>query len=212
MLLPLMNLLYRGKDLTRYFKVDSSLLAVDIVRCTLANVPLAGRLEDLSAMGPSEDARQSGRGFPNWYSKGISATIKNQRLAEFSISLHRSKPFRPFPGKILCDGEVTSLTLNSSIPEVVKLLGEPFGNSRDDGDSATVLFYEHTVGEVQFAFGNESGGAESIEFWYEPELSREGTCESYGIQREFPAALRRRLQMSERRNGGKERRKRRREA
>jgi len=193
LLLPLLNVLHRRKDPTRHWHSDPSQLTIDIAHCTLANIPLGGPSDSLSPLGPSENARQSARGYPAWYSKGLSASIEHHRLADFIIYLRPAKPFRPFTGKILCNNNPTSLSPNAKIAEVVSLLDEPFARSKNDWDSATVLFYETPTGEAQFAFDKETGKLISIECWYEPELSQPGACQTYGIERDFPDNLRRTL-------------------
>jgi len=56
-----------------------------------------------------------------------------------------------------------------------------------------VWFYEFEAGETQFAFGNDTGTLDSIEFWYEPELQQAGACETYGIHKLFPESFKRKL-------------------
>jgi hypothetical protein len=189
----LFNFLFRAKDPTRLWTPDRNRLAVDIRRCTLCEAALGGPFENLHPLGPSENARRAARGYPEWCSKGIYCMIENERLADFTVIPLPSRRFRGFTGQILSNGKPLAITNQTTTDHLIELLGEPFGTSNNDWDDATVVFYEFETGEVQFAFDKSRRTLDSIEFWYEPELSQKGACETYGIPKTFPDRLRRTL-------------------
>jgi len=193
MLRPLTNLLYRRHDPTRDWHPDVTRLIADVRRCTLCDVPVGGALAGLAPLGPSENARAAAKGYPEWPSKGVYCVVEQDRIADLTIILRPSRAFAAFPGRFLNDGSPIELT-NALRPEaLIAQLGEPFGTSDNDWDDATVLFYEFDTGEAQFGFGNDTGTLDSIEFWYEPELAQAGACDTYGINKAFPDALKRKL-------------------
>jgi hypothetical protein len=193
MIRPLSNLLYRSRDPTRQWREDATRWVVDVRRCTVCGTPVGEGFAGLSPLGPSEDARQAARGYPEWRSKGVFCIIEHGRIGDITVVLRPSRMFKPFPGKFLRDGQPIDLSNATTTEELVRHLGEPFGKSDNEWDDATVLFYEWDTGEAQFAFGNDTGTLDSIEFWYEPELSQPGACETYGIAKPFPDELKRKL-------------------
>jgi hypothetical protein len=193
MLRPLTNLLYRRKDPTRMWRPDATQLVADVRRCTFCDVPVGGNFSQLVPLGPSEDAKQAAKGYPEWPSKGVFCVVEHGRIGDLTIVLRPSKAFRSFPGRFLNGGEPITLTNATRLEELIAQLGEPFGTSNNDWDDAKVLFYEFPAGETQFAFGNDTGALDSIEFWYEPELQQKGACETYGISKVFPEEFKRKL-------------------
>ena len=120
--------------------------------------------------------------------------IENGRLADFTVILLPSRRFRGFPGQILSDGKPLPITHQTTADQLVTLLGEPFGTSHNDWDDATVLFYEFDTGEVQCAFDKSRRTLDSLEFWYEPELSQKGACSDLlASDKPFPDQLHRQL-------------------
>lgn len=193
MLRPLANLVYRRKDPTRDWREDPTQWTVDVRKCAVCGTPVGHPFSGLAPLGPSEDARQAARGYPEWRSKGVFCIIEHGRIGDITIVLRPSKVFQPFPGRFFADGQSIQLSGATTVDGLQRLLGPPFGQSNNDWDDATVLFYEWESGEAQFAFGNDTRTLDSIEFWYEPELSQPGACETYGIPTPFPDHLKRKL-------------------
>lgn len=187
------NLLYRGRDPTRTWVADPSRLEVDIHRCTLCGAPLAGDFRTLEPLGPTANARRASRGYLEWDSTGVHLMIDKEIICDMTILLRPSGRYRAFPGRIMDGLRTLAIEGDTTAEQLVALLGEPWARSNNDWDDAVVLYYEYSTGEVQYAFDKERGTLDSIEFWYEPELSQEGACETYGIDKEFPAAFRRKL-------------------
>jgi hypothetical protein len=193
MIRTLGNLLYRSKDPTRAWRADASQWVVDVRRCTVCGTAVGGPFAGLAALGPSENARQAARGYPEWRSKGVFCVVEHGRIGDITVVLRPSKLFKPFPGRFLNDGRPIDLSNTATVETLTTLLGEPFGTSNNDWDDATVLFYEWDTGEAQFAFGNDTGTLDSVEFWYEPELAQSGACDTYGIDKVFPDQFKRTL-------------------
>ena len=193
MLRAITNMLYRHKDPTRYWVPDPSRLLVDVRRCRFCGAALGGNFANLTVLGPSEDARKAARGYLEWNSRGVYCMVENGRIGDFTVVLADSKRFRSFPGSILNDDVPAAISARTTPEELVTQLGEPFGRSKNDWDDAVVYFYEYEAGEVQFAFDKERGTLDAMDFWYEPELSQRGACETYGIQKAFPEEFRRTL-------------------
>ena len=193
MLRPLINFLYRQHDPTRAWREDVTQLIADVRRCTLCDVPVGGNFVKLSPLGPSEDARSAARGYPDWHSKGVFCVVEHGRIADLTIVLRPSRAVKPFPGRFLNDGQRLDVSNATRPEELIAQLGDPFGKSDNDWDDAMVWFYEFEAGETQFAFGNDTGTLDSIEFWYEPELQQAGACETYGIHKLFPESFKRKL-------------------
>jgi hypothetical protein len=187
----LSNLLYRDRDPTRAWVATPSPLIADVRRCTLCGVALGGNFSGLSALGPSEDARQSSLGAANWRSRGVYCKAEGGQLSAFTLELDRSAGLQPFQGVILNDGQPLAISNQTTPERLQSALGDPFGQSAADGE--TVLFYEYASGEVQFTFSRNLGTLESIECCYEPDLSWPDQLAWYGIEKPFPEEFRRRL-------------------
>jgi hypothetical protein len=193
MIAALSNLLYRAKDPTRSWQPDPSRLIIDVARCTLCGTPVGGPFSALTPLGPSSVAKAASRGYPEWHGLGIHCVVEDGLLGDMTIVLRPSRVFRAFPGRFLANDRPIDLTNRTTPEQLVEFLGEPFGRSDNDWDDALVFFYEHESGEAQFAFGNDDETLDSIAFWYEPELSQAGACETYGIRKPFPENRRRKL-------------------
>jgi len=193
MLRAFSNIIFRGKDPTRFWIADPSALIVDVRRCTICGGTLGGDFTNLRGLGPSEDARKAARGRLEWGSLGVCCSVENGRIADFTVTTANSVSFRRFAGTILNDHVPVSISARTTPEQLAAVLGEPFGRSNNEWDDAMVFFYEFDTGEVQFAFDRKRGTLDTIEFWYEPELSRDGACKDYGIEKPFPKELRREL-------------------
>lgn len=190
MLRALSNLIFRDRDPTRAWHADPGQLIVDVRRCTLCSVPLGGAFEGLSALGRSEDARQAARGLLDFSSRGLHCTLEGGRLSDFTLEFIASGRTQPFPGIVQNDGATLPISHQTTEDQLVRLLGEPFCRAADE---ETIVFYEYSVGEVQFTFSRYLATLEAIELWYEPELSWPGELERLGVEQPFPDQLRRRL-------------------
>ncbi len=83
------------------------------------------------------------------------------------------------------------LSQTTTMDQVREMIGAPFAEAGDEWDP--ILFYEFATGEAQFYFEAHSETLESIELWYEPELSQANACKAYGIDKEFPTEFKRSL-------------------
>ena len=193
MIRPLANLLYRHKDPTRNWREDPTQLTTDVERRTVCGLRVGGVFEGLASLGPASHAQHASRGYPEWHSKGLKCIIEDGRIGDITIFLRPTRPFAPFPGRFLRNGTAITLAAATTPEQLIQLLGEPFGRSNNDWDSATMLFYENESGEAQFAFDKNRNTLDSIEFWYEPELSQKDACKTYGIDKSFPDIYRRKL-------------------
>lgn len=190
----LSNLFSRSGDATRDWVFDPSRLIVDVELCTLCGAAVGGKLAGFAALGPSEDARASARGLPNWRSRGVYCSVADGSVSDFTIELASSRGGGPsekqtFPGGFTRLGRPLDISVRTTAEQLRELLGEPFAES--DADGERVVFYEYPAGETQFTFDRSRRTLEAIECWYEPELSDPRALESYRIERAFPDELRR---------------------
>jgi hypothetical protein len=170
---------FLGDPAKKWVREAGLRLEVDLKRATLCGVALGSRPASLSRLGPPTNPKPTKTGQYVWKDLGLDANGKDGILGAYTITLKPAEPDPDqglYPGTFLLDGTPLPLSAATRREDVVRLLGEPWHEYRDDEDPeiSLTIFYETRTLEWAFEFV-PAGTLAAIVLASPPDLAGEKT-------------------------------------
>jgi|GEM_PF-6754490 len=129
-------------------------LIINIDEASLCGVPIGGRIDDLSHLGPSDYFSRGARSSLVYSRKGLNLICSGDRLTSIFAAISRRDNLRPFPGRWTFGLREIAISHATKQAEILGLMGAA-SESWNDGQEIALLFQK---GDRDYQFLWDSSG------------------------------------------------------